>query len=131
MKALKLCVWLVISLGIGKVINQYLQPTELFYAILIFIIPFLVFGFQTDLRSATNIYSLFGFDIFKSTVDYERSTFWGIPINKEIKISGTYEISDKKTWEKLKTIQLKTIIVNFLPSILGLVFKKLPKALIK
>lgn len=82
---LRIVSWAMISCGLGNALNWLLVPADEFYSAVIYLVPFLVLGFQETPLSRKHPKSIIGMPLY-SEINYKRLTFWGIPISpaKEI-----------------------------------------------
>ena len=81
--AYKLVVWFAISLAVGWAVSYLLDPAAVIYTVVVFSIPFVVFGFQDNYRTDRKSYSLFGFTLYSARTEYRQLTFWGFPVGQE------------------------------------------------
>lgn len=118
----KITIWAVLSVFNGCQLNNYLQPIELGYSVVMFVLPLFLFGFQNNFKACERSFEICGFEIFQSKVDFKQLTFWGIPVENEQTVASTFNISDKEGGKKL--FPLLKLIPRYLPVIFQKRFSK-------
>lgn len=108
--------WLGASLICGKLLNQYFQPVELLYAIILWIVPLLFFGIQKHTWAEKRSWKVLGAEIYSSDTMYERTQFFFIPLGKAKKIHVEREILPDPDGSKKRFIT-ETVIPKLLDSI--------------
>ncbi len=111
----KIAVWAVLSFIIGRLLNDYFQPVELVYSVVVFAVPLILFGFQNNFRTREHRFEFFGLEIFHYKVDFQQLTFWGIPVAKEQTVGSSFKISNKEGGKKL--LLVSRVILRYLPAI--------------
>lgn len=82
MKPFKILLWAGISFTFGKGLNLLFSPSEVFYSFLLFSIPFIVIGFQQDIKITRTSSSIFGKRFRVKAQTTRVTTFWGIPVGQ-------------------------------------------------
>lgn len=122
MKALKIAMWVGLSFAFGKGLNFLFSPSEVVYSSLLFVSPFVLMGFQQDLKTTRNSSSLFGKKIRTKSQTVRVTTFWGIPIGQpEIFDSVDEWFSDTTPKEALEGVSYitETVVGSTIKGILN------------
>ncbi len=82
MKALKIFLLLASCFAAGKILNYVFTPSEVLYSSILFASPFVLMGFQQDLKTTRSSSSIFGKRFHIKVQTSMVSTFWGIPIGQ-------------------------------------------------
>jgi hypothetical protein len=112
-----IAIWLSVSLALGVLAQAVLAPTGPMAAA-VFLLPFLVLGFQERFRAEATGYRLLDIELFAPGRPYRQMTFWGIPIGRErilAQAGGSDEVSE----------HVLVMMRAFLPFVLNLAIRGL------
>jgi hypothetical protein len=109
MKALKIAMWLGMSFAFGKGLNSLFSPSEVMYSSLLFAAPFILMGFQQDLKTTRSSLGIFGKKIRTKSQTVKITTFCVIPIGQPEPFDSVDEwFSDTTPEEALEGVSLVT-----------------------
>ncbi|MBF2076908.1 MAG: hypothetical protein IGS50_24535 [Synechococcales cyanobacterium C42_A2020_086] len=92
--------------------NLLLSPSEVIYSSLLFVIPFVVMGFQQDIKTTRSSLSIFGKRFRVKSQTTKITTFWGIPIGQpEVGESVDEWFPDTTPQEALEGISCTTEVL--------------------
>lgn len=80
MMFLRILFWGFVCWGIGILLNWALSPTTSMHGAALFVIPFVLLGFQDKPLFEKSSRSVIGMPLYSDRLDYRQLTFWGIPI---------------------------------------------------
>ncbi len=72
--------WICICLALSLGLDCFIRPNDSFYSALIYLLPFVVFGFQCRLLDREPRVVI-GMPLYSDRMQFMRLTFWGIPIS--------------------------------------------------